>query len=175
MIDYANKKDYVAAQNPRPLLTNAYLQTFRTPHGRTAMQIAHVSALCLHSMSVLEPGVSVIRSSLRRISWDCVPSGGTKSDVEGLNTSDRYDRKPVLVRALLPERVSRDEAEALLLGDISCDEAEALLLGYISRNEVEVLPLENEARLVRCCLLLAIVVRERFLRWSAERHTAFKL
>ena len=126
------------------------------------MQIAHVSALRLHSMSVLEPGVSVIRSSLRRISWDCVPSGGTKSDVEGLNTSDRYDRKPVLVRALLPERVSRDEAEALLLGDIS-------------RNEVEVLPLENEARLVRCCLLLAIVVRERFLRWSAERHTAFKL
>ena len=173
------------------------------------MQIAHVSALCLHSMSVLEPGVSVIRSSLRRISWDCVPSGGTKSDVEGLNTSDRYDRKPVLVRALLPERVSsdeaealplgcisrnevevlplanearlvrcclllakisRNEAEALLLGCISRNEAEALLLGCISRNEVEVLPLENEAR-----LLLAIVVRERFLRWSAERHTAFKL
>lgn len=139
--------------------------------------------------------MSVIRSSLRRISWDCVPSGGTKSDVEGLNTSDRYDRKPVLVRALLPERVSSDEAEALplgcisrnevevlplanearlvrcclLLAKISRNEAEALLLGCISRNEVEVLPLENEAR-----LLLAIVVRERFLRWSAERHTAFK-
>ena len=79
-------------------------------------------------MSVLEPGVSVIRSSLCRILRACVPSRGTESDFTGLKTSDRYDRKFPLVWALLLDCIGRDEAEALLLEKVSRDEAETLLL-----------------------------------------------